>query len=135
MSDEKIIEPLTLTESKEFTPVVVEDNIYNAKVTALKPFSGVYGESLAIVFEILDGPEKGKCPEGVVNLKKMTKKAKLYRWAKALKCPIPENVGESFDPNTLMGCEGRILTSQREKEDNESKKYFQSFVKDILPKE
>lgn len=135
MTENQPIKPVALSESKLFNPVVVPDNIYSGKITDLKTFSGMYGETLVITFTISKGDQEGKNIDGISNLTKMTKKTKLYRWAQALGCKVPELPGESFDPNELNGMEGRILTGQREKTDQEGKKFFQSYVKDILPKE
>ncbi len=122
-----------LEESPKFEPVVVPDGIYKAKVKEYRVnVHPKYGESLIIDFEIIEGPHKGKVIGGFASWKKITKKTKLYRWATNLKAPVPTEIGQTFNPDNLIGKEGRILTTQTQKVDRDGKPFWQSIVKDVL---
>jgi len=122
-----------LEDSPDFSPVVIPDGIYKAKVKAYRTnVHPQYGESLIIDFEITEGEHAGKIIGGFASWKKVTKKTKLYKWAVKLGAKVPTVIGETFDPDNLIGKEGRILTMQIQKIDRDGKPFFQSIVKDVL---
>ena len=132
MTDDAI-GPVKLEKAKDFEIVVVPEDMYNAKISGLRKFSGQFGEALAISFTITDGDHAGKTVDGIANLTKLTKKAKLFKWAQTAGCIMPDEEGSSFDPNTLMGKEVRVLTKDKERK-NEKGTYFQSNVAEVLKK-
>ncbi len=124
------MEGKTLEPSPEFNPVVVPDGIYKAKVKEYRTNTHPqFGVSLIIDFEFMEGPQKGKVIGGFASWEKITKKTKLYRWAANLGAPIPTEVGQVFNPDALIGKEGRILTSQVQKNDRKGKPFWRPQVK------
>jgi len=124
---------IPLEQPQEFKPVVVPDNVYQARVKETRiNVHPQFGESLIIDFEIIAGSETGKVIGGFASLKKLTKKTKLWRWAKNLGAPVPEVIGQTFNPNSLIGKVGRILTQQMQRVDNQGRPFLNSTVKDVL---
>lgn len=127
---------IPLEQPTEFKPVVIPDNVYQAKVKEYRTnVHPQYGESLIIDFEILTGPHAGVVIGGFASLRKLTKKTKLWRWAKNLGAPVPEQVGQTFNPDSLVGKIGRILTQQVPRTDANGKPFVNSSVKDVLSPE
>ncbi|MHA1250794.1 MAG: hypothetical protein ACTSRP_12445 [Candidatus Helarchaeota archaeon] len=90
---------------------------------------------MIIDFEIIEGDQKGKVVGGFASWKKLTKQTKLYKWATKLGARVPVMVGETFNPDDLVGKTGRILTTQIQKIDRDGKPFYQSIVKDVLSAE
>jgi len=71
--------------------VTVEPGIYKARIAAVEPCDGQYGEQAKFTFDLLDAGEDvsltGWCSAG-----KYTEKSKLFEWTRA-------TLGPAFDPD------------------------------------
>lgn len=120
----------TKDEVRDFEPVVVPNDFYDAKVIEEKEIDTQYGRSVVISFEILEGPHKGKVLDAIAS-KKLNKKTKLNTWLTKLgvdTAPLLKGEKASAD---IVGKICRILTATQEREGIDGKKFQQSRVKDI----
>jgi ribosomal protein S28E/S33 len=101
--------------SAELEPLV-EEGGYNARVESIEPFTGgnpSFGQSLQIIFKIVEGPDKGKNVSGLCNIKdgKIRPGTKAAEWF--ISMGMDEDTlttpGNAFDTNDFINAKVRIL--------------------------
>lgn len=123
---------ITFEETNEFNPIVIPNNFYKAKIVDEKVVTGKgqYGDFVAISFEILEGPHKGKIIDGTANYK-LNKRTKLYKWMKKMGINMDKlEIGKKTNIS-LVGKKCRILTETKERENVDGSKQKYSRVKDV----
>lgn len=120
---------IEMKESKDFEPIQIPDNVYEAEVVDIRELELEFGATVAIGFKITEGEYADKVVSGLAS-KNITPKTKLGLWLISLGFEIEP--GKKFEMNDLMGRKARILTKAKPRVYKE-KTISASQVTEVLP--